>query len=34
MGEWKGGMRHGRGTMKWPDGAKYDGEWAFNFACG
>ena len=26
-GEWKGGMRHGRGSMVWPDQARYDGEW-------
>ena len=33
-GEWKGGMRHGNGTMKWPDGAKYSGSWLFNAAAG
>ena len=26
-GQWKGGMRHGWGTMTWDDGAKYEGEW-------
>lgn len=26
-GEWKGGLRHGKGTMKWPDAASYEGEW-------
>ena len=26
-GEWKGGMRHGKGKMKWSDGAYYEGEW-------
>ena len=26
-GQWKGGMRHGKGTMVWPDGARYEGEW-------
>lgn len=28
-GEWKGGFRHGQGTMKWPDGACYEGNWDF-----
>ena len=23
IGQWKGGMRHGQGTMKWIDGASY-----------
>jgi hypothetical protein len=27
FGEWKGGFRHGFGTMEWQDGAKYEGEW-------
>jgi len=26
-GEWKGKLRHGKGTQVWPDGAKYDGQW-------
>ena len=27
-GQWKGGMRHGHGTMKWEDGsASYIGQW-------
>jgi hypothetical protein len=26
-GEWKGDLRHGRGTQTWPDGCRYDGEW-------
>ena len=26
-GQWKGGLRHGRGTMVWPDNARYEGEW-------
>ena len=29
-GEWIGGMRHGCGTMTWPDDAHYHGEWSFN----
>ena len=29
-GTWKGGLRHGIGTMKWPDGASYTGKWEFN----
>ena len=24
-GQWMGGLRHGSGTMTWPDGAKYEG---------
>jgi len=24
-GQWKGGFRHGSGTMVWPDGASYQG---------
>jgi hypothetical protein len=27
-------MKHGRGTQKWKDGAKYEGLWKFNKACG
>ena len=26
-GQWKGGMRHGKGKMTWPDSAKYEGDW-------
>ena len=26
-GEFKGGMRHGKGKISWPDGAYYDGDW-------
>ena len=33
-GEWKGGMRHGMGTMRWPDGAQYVGLWNHNYASG
>ena len=32
FGQWKGGMRHGIGTMKWIDGASYQGEWQLNVA--
>jgi hypothetical protein len=30
FGQWKGGLRHGKGVMTWPDGAKYDGSWNLN----
>ena len=33
-GQWKGGLRHGNGTMVWTDGAKYEGEWSYNQAHG
>ena len=26
-GQWLGGLRHGEGTMEWPDGARYEGMW-------
>ena len=26
-GQWKGGLRHGRGSMVWPDNARYEGDW-------
>ncbi|KAK1737727.1 phosphatidylinositol-4-phosphate 5-kinase-related protein [Skeletonema marinoi] len=26
-GDWKNGMRHGEGTVKWPDGDFYKGQW-------
>eukprot|EP00347_Sterkiella_histriomuscorum_P020141 403338954 len=26
-GEWKGGKRHGKGTMKWDDGSIFEGLW-------
>ena len=29
-GQWRGGIRHGRGTMKWPAGSCYTGEWQYN----
>lgn len=31
-GQWKGGLRHGQGTMQWADGAKYEGCWDLNQA--
>jgi hypothetical protein len=33
-GEWLGGLRHGCGSMKWPDGAQYHGQWSYNAAHG
>ena len=33
-GSWKGGMRHGKGSMTWSDGARYEGDWSFNQANG
>lgn len=27
-------MRHGKGTMVWPDGARYEGDWDLNIAQG
>ena len=33
-GTWKGGLRHGIGTMTWPDGATFTGKWEYNYACG
>ena len=33
-GEWLGGLRHGKGTMKWTDGIVYEGEWSYGFAEG
>lgn len=27
-------MRDGFGVQKWPDGAKYEGQWKENKACG
>ena len=29
-GSWKGGLRHGRGVMTWPDKARYEGDFQFN----
>ena len=29
-GQWKGGLRHGRGKMVWADQASYVGEWQYN----
>ena len=33
-GEWKGGFRHGKGTMTWDDGASYTGNWVMGRAQG
>lgn len=30
IGQWKHGMRHGRGMQIWADGARYDGYWRNN----
>ena len=30
QGQWKGGMRHGKGKMTWTDGAYYEGDWQYN----
>lgn len=27
IGEWKNGLRDGKGTQIWPDGSKYEGDW-------
>ena len=29
-GQWKGGLRHGRGSMVWVDTARYEGDWQYN----
>ncbi|KAH3767382.1 2-isopropylmalate synthase [Pelomyxa schiedti] len=29
-GDWRDGLKHGRGTYTWPDGGTYDGEWNNN----
>ena len=29
-GKWLGGMRNGKGEMKWADNASYDGNWSLN----
>jgi len=29
-GQWKGGLRHGKGTMLWVDSARYEGDWQYN----
>ena len=29
-GQWKGGMRHGKGTMVWDGNTRYVGEWQYN----
>ena len=33
-GEWLGSMKCGFGIQKWPDGARYEGMWRENKACG
>jgi hypothetical protein len=33
-GDWVGGFRHGKGTMKWTDGATYEGLWEMGRAYG
>jgi hypothetical protein len=30
IGNYKGGMKHGKGKYYWPDGSCYDGEWTEN----
>eukprot|EP01016_Furgasonia_blochmanni_P028770 TRINITY_DN3026_c0_g1_i1.p1 TRINITY_DN3026_c0_g1~~TRINITY_DN3026_c0_g1_i1.p1 ORF type:complete len:495 (+),score=24.96 TRINITY_DN3026_c0_g1_i1:64-1548(+) len=34
VGQWKNGLRHGRGTQWWPDGSVYEGDWRDNMANG
>ena len=29
-GQWKGGMRFGKGLMTWKDKSSYHGEWQYN----
>lgn len=29
-GEWKDGLRDGKGTMQYPNGDKYEGDWKEN----
>ena len=33
-GQWLGQMKHGFGVQTWPDGARYEGFWKYNKACG
>ena len=33
-GQWRGGLRHGAGTMKWSAKARYEGQWQYNMAEG
>jgi hypothetical protein len=33
-GEWLGGLRHGQGTMQWPDGTIFTGTWQYNAVYG
>jgi len=32
-GNWLGGFRHGKGTMRWVDGTVYEGEWRYGQPC-
>ena len=34
IGWWKGGFRHGLGTMEWKDGTYFDGNWEYGWAEG
>ena len=27
VGNWRKGLKHGVGTMTWPEGHRYDGQW-------
>ena len=33
-GEWKNGMRDGKGKYVWPDRSYYEGDWVEDKACG
>ena len=34
IGQWKNGLRHGKGKQIWTDGSVYEGFWKDNRACG